>query len=100
MSKTWYPVINYEDCIECGACFNKCSHEVFKLKDKCPSVVNTEGCVKGCHGCGNLCPVGAIEYVGDDTGWVPPGKKEAAEEASCCEKDVNKSCCSGSDYCN
>jgi NAD-dependent dihydropyrimidine dehydrogenase PreA subunit len=65
MSKTWYPVLNYEICTECGACFNKCSHGVFKMEGNRPVVVNPEGCIHGCHGCGNLCPVGAIEYVGD-----------------------------------
>jgi NAD-dependent dihydropyrimidine dehydrogenase PreA subunit len=28
-------------------------------------VVYPEGCVEGCRGCQNLCPSGAIEYVGD-----------------------------------
>ncbi len=112
MSKTWYPVISYENCTECGACFNKCSHGVFELKTSCPVVVNPEGCVQGCHGCGNICPVGAIEYVGDNTGWVPPagrsaslhcspcnpGKKAAADEA-CCGDDKGKGCCSGSSCC-
>lgn len=30
MSEKWYPVIDYEICKECGACFNKCKHEVYK----------------------------------------------------------------------
>ncbi|MCX8132120.1 MAG: 4Fe-4S ferredoxin [Clostridia bacterium] len=98
MSKTWYPVISYENCTECGACFNKCSHGVFELKASCPVVVHPEGCVQGCHGCGNLCPVGAIEYVGDNTGWVPPGKKDVADEA-CCSDNKGKGCCSGSSCC-
>jgi len=65
MSKTWYPVINYEECIECGACLEKCKHGVFKRDGNRPVVVYPEGCVQGCRGCGNLCPVGAIDYVGD-----------------------------------
>lgn len=99
MSKTWYPVISYENCTECGACFNKCSHGVFELKASCPAVVHPEGCVQGCHGCGNLCPIGAIEYVGDNTGWVPPAKKDSADEP-CCEDDKEKGCCSGSGCCS
>lgn len=50
MSKTWYPVISYENCTECGACFDKCSHEVYALKNASPVVVNPDGCVQGCHG--------------------------------------------------
>lgn len=99
MSKTWYPVISYENCQECGACFNKCAHGVFKLKGACPVVVNPDGCVQGCHGCGNLCPVGAIEYVGDNTGWVPTKKKDAADEA-CCGDDKDKGCCGNSGCCS
>ena len=67
MSKTWYPVINYEKCIECGACYNKCGHGVYKMEESRSVVVKPEGCIHGCHGCGNLCPVGAIEYVGDSS---------------------------------
>ncbi|HEX9059769.1 MAG TPA: 4Fe-4S dicluster domain-containing protein [Clostridia bacterium] len=91
MSKSWYPVLNYETCKECGACFKKCSHGVFELDGKRPVVVNPDECVQGCHGCGNLCPVGSIEYVGDTTGWVPPNK-----ESGC---DKNSGCCDSSKCC-
>ncbi len=68
MSKTWYPVINDELCTQCGACTNKCSHGVYHPgKAPRPVVVKPEGCIQGCHGCGNLCPNGAIEYFGDPT---------------------------------
>lgn len=77
MSKTWYPVIDYSLCEECGACITKCSHDVYDgEKASSPKVVFTEGCVEGCHGCGNLCPVGAITYVGENTGWTPPNEKK------------------------
>ena len=42
------------------------SMEVYdQRKAPTPVVVNPEGCIQGCHGCGNLCPNGAITYVGD-----------------------------------
>lgn len=66
MSKTWYPVINYEKCTECGSCIEKCTHGVYKQGGNRPVVIYPEGCVHGCHGCGNLCPVGAIDYVGEN----------------------------------
>lgn len=72
MSKTWYPMINYELCNECGLCFNKCKHGVYDLRGNTPVVVNPDECVHGCHGCGNRCPVEAIEYIGE------------AEQSSCC----------------
>jgi C_GCAxxG_C_C family probable redox protein len=78
MAKTWYPVIDYLECVECGACIEKCPHNVYD-KEKAPSpiVVRPNDCVDHCHGCGNRCPVGAITYVGDDTGWTPPNAKKS-----------------------
>jgi len=68
MTKTWYPVIDYEKCTECGACNDKCEHGVYdQSKRPVPVVVYPEGCIQGCHGCGNLCPACAIQYVGDST---------------------------------
>lgn len=66
MSQNWYPVINYDNCIECGACFEKCSHGVYKLEATKPIVVFGDGCIEGCTGCQSLCPAEAIEYVGDN----------------------------------
>lgn len=84
MAKTWYPVIDYFDCMECGACIAKCSHGVYDVsKAPLPVVKNPEACIDHCHGCGNLCPVGAITYVGDNTGWMPLKGNQSVEE-SCC----------------
>jgi NAD-dependent dihydropyrimidine dehydrogenase PreA subunit len=65
MSTTWYPVIDPEKCTGCLACYNKCKHGVYSLDDSKPIVVYPEGCVTGCHGCGNLCPEKAITYFGE-----------------------------------
>ena len=66
MSKNWYPVIDEENCIECGACVKKCTHKVYSKADAPrPVVVFPEGCVQGCHGCAALCPSEAISYFGD-----------------------------------
>ena len=84
MAKRWYPVIDYSSCTECGTCVSKCSHGVYDAKKApTPVVVNPDGCVDHCHGCGNRCPVGAITYVGDDTGWTPPNGAPVADEATC-----------------
>lgn len=72
MAKNWYPVINYDNCIECGSCTAKCMHGVYdKSKAPTPVVVFPEGCVQGCHGCGNLCPAEAITYFGDNSKSKP-----------------------------
>lgn len=84
MAKTWYPVIDYLICEECGICVANCSHDVYdKTKAPSPIVTNPEGCIDHCHGCGNRCPEGAIVYVGEDTDWTPPNSRPEKEE-SCC----------------
>jgi len=84
MAKTWYPVIDYLTCVECGTCVAKCPHGVYDAtKAPSPVVKNPEACVDHCHGCGNRCPVGAITYVGEDTDWTPPNGEPTAEEACC-----------------
>lgn len=98
MSKMWYPVIDYVVCGECGACIKKCSHGVYNgEKAPTPVVMHNEECVEGCHGCGNLCPKGAITYVGDDTGWVPPNGVRAEESACECNNlEAGNTCnCNG-----
>ena len=92
MAKTWYPVIDYSECVECGVCIEKCPHNVYdKEKSPTPVVVRPNDCVDHCHGCGNRCPVGAITYVGDDTGWTPPnGKKTEGSDCGCgCDGGCN-----------
>ena len=72
MAKMWYPVIDYGVCEDCGNCVSFCRHGVYdKIKAPSAVVIYPEGCVDHCHGCGDKCPMGAISYVGDDTGWVP-----------------------------
>ena len=95
MSKTWYPMIDSEKCIECGACIDKCSHGVYD-KEQAPTPVVTapDDCVQGCHGCGNLCPAEAITYVGD-TG------QDSGEDCGCgggcdCDGDCD---CGGDNSC-
>lgn len=82
MAKKWYPVIDYLMCVECGTCVAKCSHGVYDTAKAPSSVVkNPELCVDHCHGCGNRCPVGAITYLGEDTGWTPPNGEQLVEES-------------------
>lgn len=68
MSKTWYPIIDKDTCIGCGACLNLCQHGVYKATTQatCPDVAYPRGCVHGCRECERLCPVSAISYHGDD----------------------------------
>ena len=82
MSKTWYPMINYERCIECGLCVDMCSHGVYdENKAPRPVVVAPGECVTGCKGCAGQCPSEAIEYFGD-TG-------AATDNTACCDGDCD-----------
>ena len=93
MAKKWYPVIDILTCLECGTCVGKCTHGVYdKNKAPVPVVVNPDKCIDHCHGCGNLCPVGAISYVGDDTGWIAPALngQEAVETGCGCSCAIDK----------
>ena len=77
MAETRYPVIDYLTCTECGTCVVMCPHGVYDTeKTPSPVVKNIESCIDHCHSCGNRCPVGAITYIGDGTGWRPPKIKK------------------------
>ena len=84
MAKTWYPVIDYTLCESCGSCVKKCTHGVYnKAKAPVPVVERPDACIDHCHGCGNICPNGAIAYLGEDTGWTPPHGARSTKEADC-----------------
>ena len=90
MSKTWYPIIDYDKCTGCLACYDKCSHGVYELNSRnFPKVVAPEGCVHGCTGCGSLCPQEAIAYMG--------AVSEAESKGCDCDDDSDKGCGCGSD---
>jgi len=100
MAVTWYPVIDYSTCAECGTCVQNCPHGVYDMKKApVPVVRNPMECVDHCHTCGNNCPAGAITYVGEDTGWTPPRGRKAEQDACGCGCD--KACdCEGDCGCD
>lgn len=84
MAKTWYPVIDYVACSECGTCVEDCPHGVYdRSKAPTPVVRTPDNCIDHCHDCGNLCPESAITYVGDDTGWTPESSQSRDASAGC-----------------
>ncbi len=99
MALNWYPIIDESKCIHCLKCFQHCCKSVYAVVDGKPVVAHPERCAFHGHGCGSICPVGAIHYFGDDTGWVPPHKKgnETRKEekkmkiqalGGCCQKST------------
>ena len=107
MAKTWYPVIDYTLCESCGSCVKKCTHGVYnKAKAPVPVVERPDACIDHCHGCGSICPSGAIAYLGEDTGWTPPHGARSTKEEDCgcdcgntsaCADDSASGCSCGSD---
>lgn len=49
----WFPKIDYDKCISCMACLNKCTHDVYAEVESKPKVVNKNNYVVGCTGCQN-----------------------------------------------
>lgn len=99
MSKTWYPIIDYDKCSGCLACYEKCTHGVYELNSRnFPKVVLPEGCVQGCKGCGSLCPLEAISYHGDSLS-TNDSCCDGQEKSSCCQdlNDSKDNCCGDSE---
>ena len=58
----WFPTIDYDKCIGCMACLNKCKKGVFLEEEGKPKVANPYNCVVGCTGCQKVCPNEAISH--------------------------------------
>lgn len=95
MSEKWYPVINYDNCIECGACVEMCPNGVYEKDTMRPNVIHPENCCFGGKGCQSKCPADAITYFGDS------GEDVKCEcECSCGDESTSGcGCGSGSDCC-
>lgn len=67
MTKTWYPIIDYDKCIGCLACVKFCPHEVYTVKGGKPFVAKPENCVEFCRGCQRgACDNDAISYNSEE----------------------------------
>ena len=81
MANRRYPVIDILSCMECGGCITVCTHGVYAAESELtPVVAHPDACVDHCYECGDACPIGAIAYVGEDTGWIPAAKRNIPTE--------------------
>ncbi|XHH09365.1 MAG: ATP-binding protein [Candidatus Bathyarchaeia archaeon] len=65
----WDPLIDYIKCTTCGKCVEFCHTQAFRTEtdgDKKKTVVNPNRCVVFCHGCEEICPVGAISHPNEE----------------------------------
>ena len=58
----WYPVIDYDRCIDCGRCMDYCLFGVYIIKDGKIKVENADHCKNNCPACSRVCPEKAIIF--------------------------------------
>ena len=82
----WYPVLDYETCVNCHQCYDFCLFGVFTLNDDgYPAVTSGDNCKPGCVACARLCPKGAIMFPhhdGDAGIAGASGQKPAGADAN------------------
>jgi len=82
----WFPVIDYDRCVNCKQCLNFCLFGVFELnEDDKVQVSNPANCKTNCPACAKACPQTAIIFPkfgespinGDDVPEQSPKEEEA-----------------------
>jgi Pyruvate/2-oxoacid:ferredoxin oxidoreductase delta subunit len=59
----WFPVIDYERCVNCKQCLNFCLFGVYGLSDEGKvEVVKAANCKTNCPACARVCPESAIIF--------------------------------------
>ena len=59
----WFPVIDYDRCVNCKQCMNFCLFGVYGLSDEGRvEVRNPAGCKTNCPACARMCPASAIIF--------------------------------------
>ncbi len=63
VQERWYPVIDYERCVNCRQCHEFCLFGVYAIDEPGQvQVVQPDKCKPGCPACSRLCPQGAILF--------------------------------------
>jgi len=73
----WFPVIDYDRCVDCKQCANFCLFGVFST-DGAVRVANPASCKANCPACARMCPHAAIIFPHYPTG--PINGQEAPEQ--------------------
>jgi len=85
----WFPVIDYDRCVNCRQCFNFCLFGTYKLDDNGKVIVaNPAGCKTNCPACARICPQQAIIFPKYETG--PINGDEVADDGDKTAVDMSK----------
>ena len=76
---SWYPVIDYKRCTDCGQCADFCLFGVFERDGAVVKVANPESCKNNCPACARICPSTAIIFPKYKHGGAIGGSDEIDE---------------------
>ncbi len=78
----WYPVLDYERCVDCKQCHEFCMFGVYSIEDGRVLATQPDNCKPGCPACARVCPKAAImfpHYLKDPGIAGEPGAEIASE---------------------
>lgn len=58
----WYPVLDYEKCVDCGKCHDFCLFGVYSIEDGKVKVAQPQNCKNNCPACSRVCPAEAVIF--------------------------------------
>jgi NAD-dependent dihydropyrimidine dehydrogenase PreA subunit len=59
---SWFPVIDYSRCSNCGQCADFCLFGVYEKGENSVRVINPQKCKNNCPACARICPQTAIVF--------------------------------------
>jgi NAD-dependent dihydropyrimidine dehydrogenase PreA subunit len=77
---SWYPLIDYSRCTDCGQCADFCLFGVYEKNGRV-IVSNPENCKNNCPACARICPATAIIFPKYKNGGAVGGSDEIDEYA-------------------
>lgn len=78
---SWYPLIDYSRCTDCGQCADFCLFGVYEKTGHQVNVVNPRECKNNCPACARICPATAIIFPKYKIGGAIGGSDRIDEEA-------------------
>jgi NAD-dependent dihydropyrimidine dehydrogenase PreA subunit len=76
---SWYPVIDYSRCSNCGQCADFCLFGVYEKGENKISVINPQQCKNNCPACARICPQTAIVFPKYKIGGAIGGSEDIDE---------------------